>query len=123
MWGTPRSSVVTSTRPPRPGSVTSSSGVGPASGPAAPSSPQPKLGPAARARAIANAVVEDGRLVCPHHGWDFALATGASPGVPGAAIARFAATIEDGLVWVDGAELRAWRAAHVPAFLPDDDVL
>lgn len=58
----------------------------------------------------------------PHHGWDFALATGASPGVPGAAITRFAATIEDGLVWVDGAELRAWRAAHVPAFLPDDDV-
>jgi nitrite reductase (NADH) small subunit len=72
---------------------------------------------------LSDALVEDERLVCPHHGWDFQLATGQSEGVPDAAVARFRAWTEDGLVWVDGAELRAWRKTHVPMFHPDDDVL
>lgn len=72
---------------------------------------------------FSDAVVEGERLVCPHHGWDFQLATGRSEGVPGAGVARFAASIEDGVVWVEGAELRAWRKTHVPIFHADDDVL
>ena len=48
---------------------------------------------------------------------------GRSEGVPGASVARFSSSVEDGLVWVDGAELRAWRKTYVAAFHADDDVL
>ena len=72
---------------------------------------------------LSDAVVEVDRLVCPHHGWDFQLATGHSQGVPGAQVARFAAWIDDGLVWVDGRELRGFRASHAEVFEPGDDVL
>jgi nitrite reductase/ring-hydroxylating ferredoxin subunit len=72
---------------------------------------------------LSTARVEEDRLVCRYHEWDFRLATGESEGVRGASIARFATTIEDGCVWVDGAELQQWRRTHAPMFGPGDDVL
>lgn len=72
---------------------------------------------------LTDAVVEEDRLICPHHGWDFELATGRSQGVPGAFVARFRVWIEDGLLWIDGDELAAFRGAHVQVFGAEDDVL
>ena len=72
---------------------------------------------------LTDATVEGDRLVCPHHGWDFELASGRSQGVPGAAVARFRARVDEGMVWVEAEELEAWRRAQVQVFLPDDDVL
>ena len=68
-------------------------------------------------------MVEDERLVCPHHGWDFSLATGRSQGVPGASVARFEATIEDGLVWIQRRDLDTFRSGHLEVFSSDDDIL
>ncbi len=61
--------------------------------------------------------------MCPHHGWDFRLDTGISEGVPDASIARFHAEVREGLVFVDAAELRAFRERYVQAFSEDDDVV
>ena len=72
---------------------------------------------------LTDAVVGDGEFVCPHHGWDFALPTGKSAGVPGAAVARFDARVEDGLVWVGDDELRDFLEVEGPSFRDDDDVL
>lgn len=72
---------------------------------------------------LSDAVVEEDRLLCPHHGWDFELASGRSQGVPGAAVARFRTWVAEGLLWVDAEELRVWRAADVPVFHDGDDVL
>lgn len=72
---------------------------------------------------LSDASVDDDALVCPHHGWDFSLATGRSRGVPGAAIARFDAEVEHGVVWVERRSLAAYRAAEPEAFRDDDDVL
>ncbi len=72
---------------------------------------------------LSDAVVEDERLVCPHHGWDFSLATGRSQGVPGASVARFEATIEDGLVWIQRRDLDTFRSGHLEVFSSDDDIL
>ena len=72
---------------------------------------------------LTDAVVEEDRLVCPHHGWDFELATGRSQGVPGASVARFHAIVEDGLLWVDSDELDRWRRTNVVVFQAGDDIL
>lgn len=72
---------------------------------------------------MSDAIVEEDRLVCPHHGWDFRLDTGISEGVPDASIARFHAEVREGLVFVDAAELRAFRERYVQAFSEDDDVV
>lgn len=72
---------------------------------------------------LSDALVDDEQLVCPHHGWDFTLATGQSRGVPGASIARFEASVEDGVVWVERRALAAYRAGEPEAFRDDDDVL
>jgi len=69
------------------------------------------------------AIVEQDHLVCPFHGWDFRLDNGKSDGVPGESIHRFAAAVEDHLVWVDTAELRRVRTSLAEAFRPDDVLL
>lgn len=71
---------------------------------------------------LADAAVVDDHLVCARHGWDFALTTGRSRSVPQAAVRRFAATIEDELVWLDCDTLRRSRRDDCPTFRPDDDV-
>jgi phenylpropionate dioxygenase-like ring-hydroxylating dioxygenase large terminal subunit len=71
---------------------------------------------------LSDASVEAGSLVCPHHGWDFELATGRSRGIPGEAVARFGAKVEDGLVWVADADLEAWRTSNAAVFTEADDV-
>ena len=45
--------------------------------------------------------VEDGVLVCAHHGWRFALSTGQSPDSPFICIRRWPAVVEDGVVWTE----------------------
>ncbi len=72
---------------------------------------------------MSDAIVEEDRLVCPHHGWDFRLDTGLSEGVPDASLARFRAEVREGVVWVGAAELRAWREAYVQVFSADDDIV
>lgn len=72
---------------------------------------------------LTDAIVSDDRLVCPHHGWDFMLASGRSEGVPGASVARFRSWVDDGFLWVDGDELRQWRKTHLQVFRAEDDIL
>jgi nitrite reductase/ring-hydroxylating ferredoxin subunit len=72
---------------------------------------------------LSDAIVEAGRLVCPHHGWDFRLDSGRSEGVPGARVTRFRSWVESGLVWVDGGELDAWRGTHEEPFRAEDELL
>ncbi len=72
---------------------------------------------------LTDALVETDRLVCPHHGWDFELASGLSRGVPGESVARFRSFVEDELVWVEAEELRHWRRTHLEVFRSDDSLL
>lgn len=72
---------------------------------------------------LSHAVVEAGRLVCPHHGWDFRLDTGESEGVLGARVAAFASEVREGVVWVSDAALEAWEQGHVPSFRDDDELV
>ncbi|MBI4943670.1 MAG: Rieske 2Fe-2S domain-containing protein [Actinobacteria bacterium] len=63
------------------------------------------------------ALLADGRvqgpdLVCGVHGWDFRLDTGVSAYDPAESIHRFAASVVDGPVVVDAADLAAFRAAR-----------
>ena len=72
---------------------------------------------------LSDALVEDGRLVCPHHGWDFRLDTGRSEGVPGASVQRFDAVVQGGLVLVDAAELERYKQAYSSPFHDEDALL
>ncbi|MCP4444478.1 MAG: Rieske 2Fe-2S domain-containing protein [Myxococcales bacterium] len=69
---------------------------------------------------LSDALVENTRLVCRHHGWDFSLDTGASEGVPGESVHRFAAWLDDGQVWIKPADVRRWRIEHPQAFKPGE---
>lgn len=76
-----------------------------------------------RAAPLDAAMVEDGHLVCPYHGWDFRLADGRSDGVPGEGLHRFSAHTHGGYVWVEGDEVRRVGAEVREVFSPDDVVL
>ncbi|OIP30970.1 MAG: hypothetical protein AUK47_23650 [Deltaproteobacteria bacterium CG2_30_63_29] len=65
---------------------------------------------------LSHALLEGSQIVCPHHGWDFNLASGASEGVPGASVHRFESRVSEGFLWLDHAALEAWRAANPVAF-------
>jgi glutamate synthase domain-containing protein 2/nitrite reductase/ring-hydroxylating ferredoxin subunit len=58
--------------------------------------------------------VEDGRAVCPLHGWDFDLRTGVSPYNPDDVVPAYPTRLRDGAVEVD--------ASAVPAAPPRPDV-
>lgn len=63
------------------------------------------------------ALLADGRvqgpdLVCGVHGWDFRLDTGVSAYAPEESIHKFTASVVDGRVVVDAADLAAFRAAR-----------
>ncbi len=72
---------------------------------------------------LSDAIVEQDRLVCPHHGWDFRLDSGISEGVPGESVHRFTIAIDEDLVWVGARELSLWRLTHSEAFSADDVIL
>ncbi len=65
---------------------------------------------------LSDAIVDGTHIVCRHHGWDFALATGCSSGVPGEAIHRFEAWVSEGKVWMEDSELTRWRRDNTQAF-------
>ena len=69
---------------------------------------------------LSEAIVEDDRFVCPQHGWDFNLDTGASEGVFGEGVHRFRSWINDGQVWIKAAELEQWRADNPQSFTRDE---
>lgn len=76
-----------------------------------------------RAAPLDAAIVEAEHLVCPYHGWDFRLSNGKSDGVAGEGIHRFAARVDEGLVWIDVAELRRVRRETHEVFTEHDVVL
>ena len=51
--------------------------------------------------------VEDGRAICPLHGWDFDLRTGISPYNPADAVPAYPTRLRDGAVEVDASAVRA----------------
>lgn len=51
-------------------------------------------------------------LICGVHGWDYRYDTGVSSYSNEEALHKFGAWVEDGRVWVDTAEIRAWADAH-----------
>jgi cytochrome P450/nitrite reductase/ring-hydroxylating ferredoxin subunit len=57
---------------------------------------------------LAEGYVEDGRLVCRGHGWQFSCPGGVRIDDDQVCLHRFAASLEDGQVMVDPAEVAAW---------------
>jgi len=53
---------------------------------------------------LADGPVEGDIVICPLHGWEFDLRSGACMTVPGESVPRYAVTVEDGAVWVEEAE-------------------
>ena len=48
--------------------------------------------------------VEGEIVICPLHGWEFDMRTGACMTVPGESVPRYTATVEDGAVYLEEAE-------------------
>ncbi len=48
--------------------------------------------------------VEGEIVICPLHGWEFDMRTGACMTVPGESVPRYTATVEDGTVYLEEAE-------------------
>lgn len=71
-----------------------------------------------RGAKMAEGCLVGGVLTCKAHGWDFAVATGESPGVEGERLARFTAYVDRDAdeVRIDEAELRTWKRANPQAF-------
>jgi len=55
-------------------------------------------------------------LICGVHGWDYRLDTGISEYNNSEALPRFNAWVEDGQVWLDEDEVRAWVKEHPQAY-------
>ena len=52
---------------------------------------------------LCDGMVEGDIVVCPLHGWEFDLRSGACMTVPGEAVPRFAVTVEDGAIYLEEA--------------------
>ena len=48
--------------------------------------------------------VEGDIVICPLHGWEFDLRTGACMTVPGESVPRYTATVEDGTIYLEESE-------------------
>jgi cytochrome P450/nitrite reductase/ring-hydroxylating ferredoxin subunit len=59
---------------------------------------------------LSEGYVEDGRLVCRGHGWQYDCASGAKVGDENICLRRFSVLVNDGTVLVDRAEVEAWAA-------------
>lgn len=73
-----------------------------------------------RAAHLAEGSVEGEDLRCPLHGWDFRLASGESQQLPGVALERFEAWLQEGCVCVDGDAIGKWAADNPSAFIPGE---
>ena len=56
-----------------------------------------------RGAALAEGCVENGRVFCPLHGWEFELRSGECVTNPAKPVRSYLVTIADGQVWVDAA--------------------
>jgi len=52
--------------------------------------------------------IEGGNLICGLHNWDYCYKSGVSSYDPSERLQRFNAWVEDGKVWVDADEIKAW---------------
>ena len=53
---------------------------------------------------LCDGVVEGEIVVCPLHGWEVDLRSGACMTVPGESVLRFTVTVEDGVIFLEEAE-------------------
>ena len=65
-----------------------------------------------RGALLADGFVRGDDLICGVHDWDYRLDSGVSAYSNDEALNKFNAWIEDGHVWVDADEIRAWAEAH-----------
>lgn len=61
-----------------------------------------------RGALMADGRIEGGNIVCGLHDWDYCFRSGVSSYNPSEKLHRFSAWIEDGKVWVDEDEIKAW---------------
>jgi glutamate synthase domain-containing protein 2 len=61
-----------------------------------------------RGALMADGHIEDGNLICGVHNWDYCYKSGVSSYNPSERLQRFNSWVEDGRVWVDEDEIRAW---------------
>jgi nitrite reductase/ring-hydroxylating ferredoxin subunit len=52
---------------------------------------------------LADGVVEGDIVICPLHGWEFDVRSGACMTVPGESVPRYEATVQDGVVFLEEA--------------------
>jgi nitrite reductase/ring-hydroxylating ferredoxin subunit len=71
-----------------------------------------------RGARMAEGCITGRTLTCRAHGWDFRVDTGESPGFEGERLAPFTAHVDRGAdeVWVDEAEIDAWRRDNPQVF-------
>lgn len=75
-----------------------------------------------RGARLANATIEDERVVCGSHGWDFRYRDGVSPGSPDDRLRSFTAHIDHDadVVWIGEADFLRWHDASPEVFDPDE---
>ena len=61
-----------------------------------------------RGALMADGHIEGNNLICSVHNWDYCYRSGVSSYNPSERLKRFSAWVEDGKVWVDEDEIRAW---------------
>ena len=61
-----------------------------------------------RGALMADGHIEGNNLICGVHNWDYCYRSGVSSYNPSERLHRFSAWVEDGKVWVDKDEIRAW---------------
>lgn len=72
-----------------------------------------------RGALMADGHVDGDNLICGVHGWDFRLNTGISEYNNSEILSKFNAWVEDGQVWVDEDEIRAWAKKHPQSYVRD----
>ena len=65
-----------------------------------------------RGALLADGRIEGHNLICGLHDWDYRFDTGVSEYNNSERLAKFSSWIEDGALWVDAEELRAWHAEN-----------
>ncbi len=65
-----------------------------------------------RGALLSDGHVEGGNLICGVHNWDYCYKTGVSSYNNDERLHRFSSWLEDGQVWVDEEEIRAWEKEH-----------
>ena len=50
---------------------------------------------------LCDGFIEGDIVICPLHGWEFDLRSGACMTVPGESVPRYRVTVEDGAIWLE----------------------